>query len=141
MAPLQLTLDTLDGVDDSIKSFYLEKDGKYVLDLDGQVNNDDPNKIPKSRLDAEIQKRKAADSSLKDISDGFVESVPEEMRDIIPDLPPAAKIKWIQTANAKGLFNPKGTPPVDTKKPGDKAPQNFDGLSPQAIMAQGYKSK
>lgn len=141
MAPLAMTLDTLDGVDDSIKSFYVEKDGKFHLDVDGHDKNDTGDRIPKARLDQEIEKRKASDASLKEVAESFVETVPEDMRDMIPDLPPAKKIKWIQSANAKGLFSNPGKAPVDTKKPGDKAPQNFDGLSPQAIMAQGYKAK
>ena len=34
---LRRILDSLDGVDDSIKGLYVEKDGKFVLDLDGDV--------------------------------------------------------------------------------------------------------
>jgi hypothetical protein len=60
------------------------------------------------------------------------------MRDIIPNLAPAEKIKWIQAAEKKGLFN-KQLDGLDSKKPGDKLPPDFSNLSPQAIMAQGYK--
>jgi hypothetical protein len=62
------------------------------------------------------------------------------MRELIPDLPPAQKIKWIQQANAKGLFEPKSKEPIDSKRPGEKPPTNFEGMSPQAIMATGYKT-
>lgn len=32
---LKALLETLDGVDDAVKSFYVENDGKFVLDVDG----------------------------------------------------------------------------------------------------------
>lgn len=35
MAALKLTLDSLDGIDDAVKSLYVEKDGKHVLDVEG----------------------------------------------------------------------------------------------------------
>jgi len=109
--------------------------------VDGHVKNDDPNRIPKARLDQEIEKRKAGDAALKEVADNFVESIPEDMRGLLPDLPPAKLIKWIQQANQKGLFDSKSREPIDTKKPGDKAPKDFENMSPQAIMSQGYKTK
>jgi hypothetical protein len=140
-----MTLENLEGVtDDAVKALYVKQDdGTYRLDVEGHHDkNDDPNRIPKSRLDAEIEKRKASDASLMEVAESFVESVPEEYRDIIPNsLSPAATIKFIQQANAKGLFDAKPKDSIDTKKPGDKAPKDYSGLSPQAIMAQGYKTK
>lgn len=138
---LKIELETLEGLDEGIAGLYVEKDGKFVLDVDGHEKNDDTNKIPISRLNQEIEKRKASEQTLDDIASGFVEAVPEDMRDIIPDLPPAAKIKWIQNAEKKGLFTPKGAKPIDAKRPGAKPSENFEGMSPQAIMAQGYKTK
>ena len=139
---LSMSLENLDELSDDLKALYIEKDGKFVLDVEGHhVKNDDPNRIPKSRLDAEIEKRKAGDAALKEVADNFVESIPEDMRDLIPDLPPAKKIKWIQQANQKGLFDSKSREPIDAKKPGDKAPKDFDNMSPQAIMATGYSTK
>lgn len=138
---LAMTLDNLDNLDDTIKPLYVERDGKFHLDVDGHDKNAAGDRIPKSRLDAEIEKRKAADSSLKEVADGFVENVPEDMQDIIPDLPPAQKIKWIQGAQKKGLFDPKPAEGLDTKRPGGKAPADFKGMDPRAIMATGYKTK
>ena len=138
---LAMTLDTLDNLDDSIKPLYVEKDGKFHLDVDGHDKNVTGDKIPKARLDQEIEKRKAADASLKEVADGFVENVPEDMRDIIPDLPPAQKIKWIQGAQKKGLFDPKPAEGIDTKRPRRKPPADFTNMNPRAIMAKGYKTK
>lgn len=136
---LSMVLDTLEGVDEGIATLYIEKDGKYHLDVDGHDKNEQGG-IPRTRLNAEIEKRKASDAALDEIAQGFVDEIPEDMRDLIPDLAPAAKIKWIQNATRKGLFNPKAPDGIDTKRPGTKQAQNFDGLSPQAIMATGYKT-
>jgi hypothetical protein len=140
---LAMTIDTLDGMDEGIAKLYVEKDGKFTLDVDGHDKNDQPdNRIPKHRLDQEIEKRKASDATLKEVADGFINDVPEAMRDIVPDLPPAQQIKWIQNANKKGLFDsPQAQSGPDSKRPGSKKAENFDGLSPQAKMAQGYKTK
>jgi hypothetical protein len=98
--------------------------------------------IPKSRFDELNEKRKSAVQALEDIASGFIEAIPDDMREMVPDLPPAEKIKWIQTAQKKGLFvKPQDTNGLDSKKPGDKPPIDFSNLSPQAIMAKGYKSK
>ena len=98
------------------------------------------NMIPKVRLDQEIAKRKTAEDALKEVADTLKESIPEEQRDLIPDLPPQKLIKWIQQANAKGLFAEKKVEALDKKRPGDKQPQDFSGLSPQQMMSRGYKT-
>ena len=105
-----------------------------------QGNKDQANMIPKARLDQEIQKRKASEDALKEVADALKESIPEEHRDLIPDLPPQKLIKWIQQANAKGLFTQKQVEALDKKRPGDKQPQDFSGLSPQQMMSRGYKT-
>ena len=136
---LQMTLDTLDGLDESIQKLYVEKDGKFRLDVDGHDKND-KDKIPLSRLNHEIEKRKQSDAALNEIAESLIEDIPEDMRDVVPDLSPAAKIKWIRNAIKKGFFDskaPENSP--DSKRPGGKPPSDFKGMSPQAIMAQGYK--
>ena len=107
------------------------------------VNTDDNREhmVSKSRFDALNEKKKAAESALEEIATGLTETIPEEMRDIIPDLPPAEKVKWIQAAEKKGFFSIKQEESrPDSKKPGNKKPTNIDNLSPQAIMATGYKT-
>ena len=130
---LKLNLDTLDGLDESIQKLYIEKDGKYHLDVDGH----DKNRIPRSRLNQEIDKRKAAETELVTIAESLRAEVPEDMQDLVPDLPPGKLITWLRSASR--LFDPKE--PIDTKKPGGKEPVDFSNLSPQAIMAKGYKTK
>jgi hypothetical protein len=134
---LQYEVETLEGLDESTAGLYQEKDGKYVLDVDlPTVKNDG---IPRTRLNQEIEKRKATETTLAEIAETFVEEIPEDMRDLIPDLPPAAKIKWIKAAATKGLFNPKQ--PIDSRRPNDKPPEDLSSMSPQAKMARGYKTK
>ena len=52
---LEYQIDSLEGLDDSTAALYIEKEGKYYLDVAGHDKNDQ-NKIPKSRLDQEIAK-------------------------------------------------------------------------------------
>ena len=94
--------------------------------------------IPKSRLDAEIAKRKEAETELKTIADNLKADVPGDYQELIPDLPPGKLITWLRNASAKGLFNPQSKDSLDTKRPGDKKPTDFEGMSPQSIMAMGY---
>ncbi len=133
---LEMVLDKMDGVDEAIQKLYIEKDGKFHLDVSG----DDKSRIPVSRLNQEIEKRKSAEKAVEDIAANLVEAIPEEFRDIVPNLSPAEKIKWLRAAEMKGLFH-KSVDGLDSKKPGDKKPADFSGLSPQAIMAQGYGKK
>lgn len=142
MAKLQMQLDSLEGLDEATSSLYIEKDGKFFLDVDGHDKNvDQKNMIPKSRLDQEIDKRKVAEGELQTVADNLKEDIPEEFKDLIPDLPPAKLIIWIRSANAKGLFDPKAKESPDKKRPEDQKPKDLSGLSPQAMMAQGYKTK
>lgn len=138
---LQMTVETLEGMDEGIAKQYVEKDGKFHLDVDGHDKNDDPNRIPKSRLDQEIEKRKASDTTLNEIAEGFVNDIPEDMQDVVPDLPPAQKIKWIQNATKKGLFNPQQVQNgPDSKRPGAKQPENLDSMTPAEKITAGLKS-
>ena len=115
--------------------------GELTTQADNTIGNTE-HMIPKSRFDELNEKRKAAVKALEDIATGFIEAIPEDMRDMVPDLPPAERIKWIQSAIKKGLFRkPQDANGLDSKKPGDKPPIDFSNLTPQAIMARGYKSK
>ena len=136
---LEYKLDSLDGLDEATAGLYQEKDGRWILDVAGHEKNDE-NKIPKSRLDAEIFKRKSAETQMATIADELKADVPERMQDLIPDLPPVQLITWIRKANANGLFDSRESAPIDNKKPSDRKPADLDGLSPQAMMSQGYKS-
>ena len=97
--------------------------------------------IPLSRLNQEIEKRKASDSALTELADELKKDVPEEKAHLIPDLPPLKLVKWLRNAMAEGLFETKSADGIDSKRASDKKPTNFDNMSPQAIMATGYTTK
>jgi hypothetical protein len=144
---LEAILDSLDGVDKSLSSHYVEKDGKFHLDIKGfepkKPDGNAPDKgdwIPKARFNEVNEKRKSAEQVLTGIASELMEDIPEDFRDIVPDLPPEKKISWIRNAIKKGLFGTKqeGSGP-DSKRPGGKSPIDFKDMKPQTIMAMGYK--
>ena len=109
-------------------------------------NNHEPKQpqahmIPKGRFDEVVGQKKAAEAALEEIATSLVEEVPEDMRDIIPDLPPAARIKWVRAAMQKGIFgSPAGVTNPDAKRPGAKAPADLSGMNPRQMMANGYNT-
>ena len=97
--------------------------------------------VPKSRLDQEISKRKEGEEALKEIAQSYLDEVPEEMKDLVPDLPPLQKIHWLRNALAKGLFNGNRVESgPDSKRPGAKQAVDLSGLSPAALRRMGYKN-
>ena len=68
---LKYELENLDGVEESVKSLYEEKDGKYVLKIEGipQLQNDDGLRKKVDELlaekKAEQQKRKEAEDQAR----------------------------------------------------------------------------
>ena len=145
---LKTVVETLEDLESAIAALYIKQDdGTYRLDVEpsaddtGSKTKDDGSRIPKARLDSEILKRRAAEDELKMIAEDLRKDVPEEFTELVPDLPPGKLIPWLRSASAKGLFNPKAKEGLDSKRPNDKKPADFTGLSPQAIMATGYKTK
>lgn len=111
------------------------KTNQSHVDIQGQT-------IPKARFDEVNGKRKVAEQALSDIAASVIESmVPESLRALVPNLPPADKIRWVNDAAKAGIFAPQQTSGPDAKRPGDRPPENFEGLSPQTIMSRGYKTK
>jgi len=65
--PLKLVLDNLDGLDDAHKALYVERDGKFNLDLDGlpATSAADAARMRQLVADAAKERRKAADLEAK----------------------------------------------------------------------------
>ncbi|MBZ0255446.1 hypothetical protein K8I31_05260 [bacterium] len=104
--------------------------------------------VPKTRLDAEIAKRRGLEDTLKSVVDGMIQDVPEQFRELIPALAPADQIKWINDAKAKGLFVENAAPATDengngpdANRPGGNPPKNFEGMNPVSIMETGYSNR
>ncbi|OPA88711.1 hypothetical protein BFW86_16850 [Pseudomonas fluorescens] len=65
---LKYQLDTLDGLDDSVKSLYTEKEGKFVLGIEGLPQPEDVSGL-KAKVDELLGEKKAADKARKDAED------------------------------------------------------------------------
>jgi hypothetical protein len=109
---------------------------------DDKSNNivDNSHMVPKSRLDAEIDKKKVAETALDEVANALIEEIPEDMRDVVPDLPPAEKIKWLQAAKKKDLFKLGHVESPDSKRPGGKPSTDFENMNPHTMRESGYKT-
>ena len=151
---LKAMLDSVDGLDAGIAKLYVQKDGKFHLDVEQAedpagkkpTEGDPPDAsgkwIPKDRFNQVIEQKRTAEAALAEVVAGLKEDIPEALRDLVPNIAPAEQIKWLRDAQKKGLFSqPTGESGPDSKRPGGSVPKSFEGLRPQAIMAQGYKTK
>lgn len=94
--------------------------------------------VPYHRFQEVNAKRKAAEEALAGIVNELCEMVPENLRGLVPDLPPTEKVRWLREAQGKGLFTPAPTESPDSKRPTGKVSENFDSMNPIAMMARGY---
>ena len=62
---LKFTLDSLEGVDDSVKALYTEKDGKYVLGIEGLPQPEDVSGL-KAKVDELLGEKKAAEKKARE---------------------------------------------------------------------------
>ena len=97
------------------------------------------NWIPQSRFNEVNEKKKQAEKTLQEVADSFMEQVPEDMKDIVPNLPADQKIKWIQSAQQKGLFNkqPESGPDSQAPKSG-KTEVDTSNMSTYEKLQQGF---
>lgn len=65
---LKFQLDSLDGVDESVRAFYTEKDGKFVLGIEGLPQPEDVSGL-KSKVEELLGEKKAAEKARKDAED------------------------------------------------------------------------
>lgn len=95
--------------------------------------------VPYSRFQEVNAKRKAAEETLASIIGELCEDVPEDMRPLIPNLPPVEKVRWLREARSKGLFSPAApTASPDARRPTAKTSEDFTTLPPVTMMARGY---
>ncbi|MEB2514797.1 hypothetical protein SOP85_05025 [Pseudomonas sp. YuFO20] len=62
---LKFQLDTLEGVDDSVKALYVEKDGKFVLGIEGLPQPEDVSGL-KSKVEELLSEKKAAEKARRE---------------------------------------------------------------------------
>jgi hypothetical protein len=65
---LKFQIDTLDGVDEAVRALYTEKDGKFVLGIEGLPQPEDVSGL-KSKVQELLDEKKAADKARKDAED------------------------------------------------------------------------
>jgi hypothetical protein len=99
--------------------------------------------VPYARFKEVVDARTAAEKTLAEVVQEIVATLPEGMADLVPNLPPAEKIRWINAARQKGVFakGSGGEPDTDSpgsKRPGAKPPPDFSGLTPLEIIRAGY---
>jgi len=96
--------------------------------------------VPKSRLDSEIQKRKATEKQLEELAAQMLEDVPDQFKGIVPEgLSAADRIAWMRKATAAGFFSGPSTSP-DPARPTGKPATDLENMDPQAMRAMGYKN-
>jgi len=102
---LKSVLESLDGVDDAVKPFYAETDGKFILQVDGVDNHPDVANLKsayertKADRDTARTERDAAKALAKDFPDDFDAEKWAKLKDGKPD--EAALIKLRQTLEAE----------------------------------------
>jgi hypothetical protein len=99
--------------------------------------------VPYARFKEVVDARKAAEESLAAVVDEIVATLPPDMLDLVPNLPPAEKIRWINSARQKGVFakasgGDQETDSPGSKRPGAKPPQDLSGMNPVQLMSMGY---
>lgn len=62
---LKFQLDTLDGVDEAVRPLYTEKDGKFVLGIEGLPQQEDVSGL-KAKVDELLGEKKAAEKARKE---------------------------------------------------------------------------
>lgn len=99
-----------------------------------QPDKKEPGTVPYSRFQEVNEQRKGLEVILNSLIDGMV---PENMRDLVPDLPTQQKVAWLKTAKERGIFaKPQDAPPSspDAKRPGGKKQIDLSSLSPMQKM-------
>lgn len=102
---LKTVLETLEGVDDALQSFYTETDGKFILQIDGVDNHPDVSNLKsayertKADRDAARAERDAAKKLAADFPEDFDAEKWAKIKDGKPD--EAALIKLRQTLEAE----------------------------------------
>tara|TARA_R110000782_G_C14819221_1_gene413874 strand:- start:25145 stop:25888 length:744 start_codon:yes stop_codon:yes gene_type:complete len=76
---LKYQLDSLDGVDESVKTLYTEKDGKFVLGIEGLPQQEDVSGL-KAKVDELLNEKKEATRKAKEAEDAAAKAAEEAAR-------------------------------------------------------------
>lgn len=102
----------------------------------------------KSKAEQNEGRVKELESLFGTMLEAKLESIPEEMRELIPEnLTPEAKLAWIEKAQAKGLFGTANAKKPDepvggsTNPPANAGTVDVSTLSPFQLLQSGYGAK
>lgn len=94
--PVSYAVDSLEGIDESLKSFYVEKDGKFVLDVEGTDNltreavstatrrankEAETERLKRKELEAKVSKWEALGKSDEEIAELIARTSESESKD------------------------------------------------------------
>lgn len=93
--------------------------GKQSQNQDTRSEQQAGDMVPKASFDEVSGKYDLMTKELGALVSAEVEALPDDMRDIVPDLDPVAKLRWLNAAKAKGVFNkaPARVSDPDSKRP------------------------
>lgn len=91
---LKFALESLDGVEESVKGLYVERDGKFYLDVDGAVDKSEIAGLEKSR-DKILSEKKALDAKIKEHEAEIAKAREEAAREAEEKLKKAGDIKGL----------------------------------------------
>ena len=131
-----MTVDTGTATDNGA----LEKEVPPTQDQQPEYKKE-PSSVPYSRFQEVNEQRRGLEAALSNLIEDMV---PEDMRDLVPNLSPVEKAVWIRAAKERGLFDKPYTAPAsspDAKRPGGKTNIDLSGLSPMQKLQHGFGQK
>lgn len=118
---------------------------KRVQELEAQLAEIERAKLSEEeriRKDLETYKPKAEqaaryEAGIAKILEIELGEIPEDKRDLVPNLDPLAKLEWVRSAKAKGLFAPPPAP-LPERKPSasSSSPQPGNGTAEREAQAK-----
>lgn len=96
--------------------------------------------VPYDRFQKVNQQKKELGDTLESILASMIDEIPEEFRELVPDIPPAQRYAWIKQARDKGLFSKQISNGPDSKRAGGKAPTDLSNMTNHELLKNGYKN-
>lgn len=140
---VQTQLDTLLNEKQNAEKAAKEQQGKFEELY--KTASDELNKF-KDESKSGNDRVKQLEGVLEIMLNAKLEAVPEQYRDLVPaNLTPEAKLEWLATAEAKGLFTSttqkQNTPLGEGTNPNTKQNTDINTLSPQQLLRAAYGKK
>lgn len=120
-----------------------EQSEKHVVDTDYlQAKEKELSELNKNYT-SEKAKAERLETAVKSILDSKLTAIPEEYKDLVPDVDDLAKLDWISKAEAKGLFAKKENPEIEigkSLKVDKKEDRRTEPVTPQQRLADYFST-